>query len=78
LTETCFAFGADAVCWATALPVEIRQDEVTNFRRRDSWIWYSHENAATLDINEVLDGGRITRERRVLQVRYSRDPVPAA
>ena len=75
VTETCFAFGADAVCWATALPVEIRQDEITNFGRRDSWIWYSHENAAPLDLNEVLDGGRITRERRVLQVRYTRDPV---
>lgn len=75
LTETCFAFGADAVCWATALPVEIRQDEVTNFGRRDSWIWYSHENSAPLDLNEVLVGPQVTRERRVLQVRFTNAPV---
>lgn len=75
VTETCFAFGADAICWATALPVEIRQDEVTNFRRRDSWIWYSHENCGVLDVNEVTDSGQIVRERRVMQLRLLRDPV---
>lgn len=75
LTETCFAFGADPIAWATALPVEIRMDEVTNFGRRDSWIWYSHENSVILDVNEVGTAPNLTRERRVIQARFTRDPV---
>lgn len=71
-TETSFAAGADTMCWATALPVEIREDDYTDFGRRNRWIWYSHENAAGLDVNEVTVAGRITQERRVVKLNFTR------
>lgn len=74
-TETCYAAGADSMCWATALPVEIRSDEIRDFGRRDRYIWYSHENAAALDVNEVLTGGRVTQERRVIKCNFTRRAV---
>lgn len=75
VTETCFAAGSDTMCWATALPVEIRQDEFSDFGRRDRWIWYSHENAAALDVNEVITSGRIMQERRVVKVNFTRAAI---
>jgi hypothetical protein len=72
VTETCFAAGADTVCWATALPVEIIPDEVTDFRRRSRFIWYSHENAAALDVNAVPSTGQ---ERRVIKINFTRAAV---
>lgn len=73
--QTCdsnFAFGANTIAWATALPVEIRQDEVTNFNRRNRYIWYSHEAAGDLD---VIDDSATGQELRVIQVRNLRTPV---
>ncbi|NJR69326.1 MAG: hypothetical protein HC771_12190 [Synechococcales cyanobacterium CRU_2_2] len=72
VTETCFAAGADTVCWATALPVEIIPDEVTDFRRRSRFVWYSHENAADLNVNAVLSTGQ---ERRVIKINFTRTAV---
>jgi hypothetical protein len=72
VTETCYAAGADTVCWATALPVSIIEDEVTDFRRRRSFIWYSHENSAPLDVNF---NGTTGQETRVIKCNLLRNPV---
>ena len=72
LTEECFAFGRDTVCWATALPVEIIESVNDDFRRTRSFIWYSHENAAAMDVNAV---GATGQERRVYKCRFTKTAV---
>jgi hypothetical protein len=70
--ESNFAFGRDTICWATALPVEIRWDETTDFQRRQRAIWYSHEASGKLDVK--VDAGT-GQELRVIEVRSLRTPV---
>lgn len=72
LMETSFAFGRDTICWATAMPVEIRQDETTGFGRAARYLWISHENSGTLDVK--LNSGTGS-ELRVLEIRSARVPV---
>lgn len=64
-----FAVGANTIAWATALPVEIRRDEVTDFGRRERMIWYSHEASGALDVK--VDAGT-GQELRVIEVRSLR------
>lgn len=76
-TETAFSFGPDAVGWATALPVEIREGEINDFNRCKSWIWYSHEAFFPIDVNEAFDPANPTlqtQECRVVQLRLARKP----
>lgn len=67
--ESNFAFGAESIAEATALPVEIRKNEVTDYRRRDAFIWYSHQGFTDLNVNVDNVTGK---ERRVVQVRNRR------
>jgi hypothetical protein len=67
--ESNFAFGSDSIAEATALPVEIRKNEVTDYRRRDAYIWYSHQGFTDLNVNVDNTTGK---ERRVVQVRNRR------
>jgi hypothetical protein len=67
--DTNFAFGANTIAKATSLPVEIRQDEVRDFGRRDRFVWYSHEGYGDLDVVADVNTGK---ELRVIQVRNKR------
>jgi hypothetical protein len=64
-----FAFGSETIAEATALPVEIRSNEVNDYGRRSSWIWYSHQGFASMNVNANATTGT---ERRVVQVRNRR------
>lgn len=66
LTRTSLAFGIDPIGWATALPVEIRRDEFTDFNRQNRMIWYSHENSVSLDVKNTTATGETMR---VVQLR---------
>jgi hypothetical protein len=68
---TSFAFGRDTIAWGTALPLEIRADDVTDFQRRQRLIWYSHETPESLDVKTTAGTGE---QLRVVEVRT----VPAA
>lgn len=78
ITETAFAFGPEAAGWASALPVELREGEINDFRRCRSWIWYSHEAFFPIDVNENIDTSVTpniqTEECRVVQLRLARKP----
>lgn len=82
-TRTGFAMGADAIGWATSLPMEIREDNDNNFQRIRSLLWKSHENATGLDIdpdrtilaNEIARPVGAEEQLRVYQVRTSTIPV---
>lgn len=64
-----FAFGSETIAEATALPVEIRSSEITDYNRRSSFIWYSHQGFVDLNVNADAATGK---ERRVVQVRNRR------
>ena len=61
-----FAFGGETIGEATALPVEIRKNEVTDYQRLDSCIWYSQQGFADLNVNASATTGA---EKRVLHVK---------
>lgn len=63
---TNFAIGREPICWGTALPVEIRADEVTDFNRRQRLIWYSHETPDSLDVKTTAGTGE---QLRVIEFR---------
>ena len=71
LTRTSFLIGRDTIAWVTALPAEIRFDEVTDFNRERRAVWYSHENAGSLDVKNTLNqaGTRYKEQLRVLECR---------
>ncbi len=70
--DTNFAFGADTIAWATAEPVQVVKDEVTNFGRRDRYIWKSIEAEGELDVKFNATTGT---QNRVIQVRNLRSAV---
>ena len=75
-TTTGFLMGADAVGWATSLPMEIREDANNNFGRLRSFIWKSHENGVALDVDPLSDPPvSDDQQLRVLEVRASSTPV---
>ena len=72
LTQQSFIMGVDALGWATAKPVELRMDEVTDFGRRKRMIWLSHENAGGLDVIITAN-----TTQRVVGIRHTIEPVTA-
>jgi hypothetical protein len=67
--ESSFAIGADTIALAEALPVEIRQSEITGYQRDKSFIWYAH--CGTAEMNVVANTTTGT-ERRVVEIRNKR------
>lgn len=61
LTRTSLAFGVDTIGWASALPVQIRMDEFSDFQRQKRMIWYSHENSVSLDVKTTSETGETMR-----------------
>jgi len=73
--QTCdssFAFGADTIAWCTAEPVQIVKDEISNFGRRERYIWKSIESEGELDVKFNSTTGT---QNRVIQIRNLRSPV---
>lgn len=78
-TRSGFAFGADAIGMAEAMPMEIREDDNTDFGRMRSLIWKTHANATGLDVdpartllpNEVARPVGAEEQLRVFEVRCS-------
>lgn len=79
VTRSGFAFGADALGMAEAMPMEIRESDDTDFGRMRSLIWKTHANATGLDIdpartllpNEVARPVGGEEQLRVFEVRCS-------
>ena len=78
-TRSGFAFGADAIGMAEAMPMEIREDNNTDFGRMRSLIWKTHANATGLDVDpartllpfEVVRPVGAEEQLRVFEVRCS-------
>jgi hypothetical protein len=78
-TRSGFAFGADAIGMAEAMPMEIRESDDTDFGRMRSLIWKTHANATGLDVdpartllpNEVVRPVGAEEQLRVFEVRCS-------
>jgi hypothetical protein len=78
-TRSGFAFGADAIGMAEAMPMEIRESDDTDFGRMRSLIWKTHANATGLDVdpartllpNEVARPVGAEEQLRVFEVRCS-------
>lgn len=79
VTRSGFAFGADALGMAEAMPMEIRESDDTDFGRMRSLIWKIHANATGLDVdpartllpNEVARPVGGEEQLRVFEVRCS-------
>jgi hypothetical protein len=69
LFDSSFALGADTMCMVESLPVEIRRNEVTDYARRDTFIWYAHCGTAEMNVNANSTTGT---ERRVVEIRNKR------
>ena len=78
ITRSGFLLGQDTIAWVTALPAEIRFDQVTDFNRERRAVWYSHENAGSLDVKNTLTAGstRFKELLRVLEFRITDEPLP--
>lgn len=73
-TVQSFVMGPEAIGWATAMPAQVRFDEVTDFMRQRRAIWISHENSVSLDVkNDALDP--LKEQMRVIGVRHTVKPV---
>jgi hypothetical protein len=78
-TRSGFAFGADAIGMAEAMPMEIRESDDTDFGRMRSLIWKNHANATGLDVdpartllpNEIARPVGAEEQLRVFEVRCS-------
>ena len=70
LTRAAFAMGADATAWATAMPMQIRE-EVGRFQRLREFSWISHEGFAALDVDPNSTTPANDQQLRVLEVRMS-------
>ena len=78
ITRTSFLIGRETIGWGTALPAEIRFDEVDDFRRERRAIWYSHENSASLDVRNTVsevDATRFEEQLRVIEIRSTESPL---
>lgn len=67
--DSSFAFGANTFAMVDALPVEIREDEMKDFGRRNRYIWYAHQGFGELDIKANAQTGT---ELRVIEIRNRR------
>lgn len=70
-TRTSYAFGNSAVGRGVGTPMEIRQNEITNYQRINSYIWRSEEGFAALDVDPTgyNDTSAVPQQLRVFQVR---------
>lgn len=78
ITRTSFLLGRETIGWGTALPAELRFDEVDDFRRERRAIWYSHENSASLDVKNTastIDPTRNEEQLRVIEIRSTESPL---
>lgn len=66
VTRTGFLFGPDSVAWVTALPMEMRRDDDTNFGRLNDFTWKSHEGVGALDVDPAIDP---EQQLRVIELR---------
>jgi len=66
LTRSSYAFGANAVARAIGMEVQIRMDEMRRFQRLDSYIWYSQEEVASLDVDPAVNA---EQQLRVVNIR---------
>ena len=71
LTRTSYAFGNAAVGRGVGTPMEIRQNEITNYQRLNSYIWRSEEGFAPLDVDPTgySDASAVPQQLRVFQIR---------
>lgn len=72
LTRSSYAFGTNAVARAKGMDVEIVSGEVTDFKRTNSYIWYSHEKTAALDVDPAINS---EQQLRVVVIRTVDIPV---
>lgn len=75
-TRTSWAFGANIIGKAEAMPFEVRQNEVTNFGRLDEFTWLSHEEWAPLDLDPT-GTGNASQQLRAIEIRTTAQPVAA-
>lgn len=70
-TRTGYAFGSNAVGRGIGTPMEIRQNEITNYQRLNSFIWRSEEGFAALDVDPTgySDTSAVPQQLRVFQIR---------
>ncbi|MGB3208682.1 MAG: hypothetical protein WBB28_27145 [Crinalium sp.] len=61
VTRSSLAFGADTVCQATGLSMEIREETNSSFGRLRRYIWKSHEGFGYLDVDSAIDPNQSLR-----------------
>jgi hypothetical protein len=64
-----FIVGVDSIGRGIGVPMEIRPSEITNFNRRQSYVWLSHESFTGMDIDPSRSGGSASERLRVIKVR---------
>jgi hypothetical protein len=69
-TRTSYAFGNSAVGRGVGTPMEIRQNEITNYQRLQTFIWRSEEGFAALDVDPIgySDSSAVPQQLRVFQI----------
>jgi hypothetical protein len=77
ITRTSYAFGNMAVGRGIGTNMEIRQNEINNYGRVDTFTWISTEGFAALDVDPVGygDTSAVPQQLRVVQIRTTDNPV---
>jgi hypothetical protein len=72
-----YAFGADAVGHAQAMPFSLIYDSATNFSLRNTVSWASIEQYKAIDVDPTLSavGQTVRQQQRVFKLACSRTPV---
>jgi hypothetical protein len=72
-----YAFGADAVGRAQAMPFSMIYDSQTNFSLRDTVSWVSIEKIQAIDVDPTLSipGQAVKQQLRVFKLKLSRTPI---
>lgn len=65
LTRSSLAFGQAAVARAIGMEAEVRQDNVNDFGRLESFTWLSHETTGDLDVDPAINA---EQQLRVVEV----------
>jgi len=66
LTRSSWAFGKAAVGRAVSMPVQVRMNDDNSFGRLQQYIWISHENCHTLDVDP---NNNASEQLRVFEIR---------
>lgn len=61
VTRSSFAFGADTVCEAIGMPMQIRQDQNDDFSRMKRYVWVAHEGFGYLDVDPAINSAQQLR-----------------